>query len=345
MDSALTRELARWWAEINASQFEGAMRPPSLLIDDSERRWGSWRRTSRTLSLSERLIDEHPWQVVVEVLRHEMAHQYVDEVLGIHDETAHGPAFRKVCAERAIDGRAVGSPEVTPEVSRIQRRVEGLLALADSENEYEARAAMSMAHRLMRKHNIELGAASSQEDYSFRQLGSVRRRTPAHEQILAGLMGQHFFVQPIWVVAYDRKADARGRVLEICGRPENIEIADHVHTFMLATCERLWSEHKRAQGITSNRDRRRYLQGVMIGFGERLSGEAKAAEETGLVWSGDAGLQTWVGTRYRHLRSGRRTRMTVDETWGAGRADGQQVVWRRPVTKKGRGIRGLLGLK
>ena len=57
-----------------------------------------------SLRLATRLVHDEPWQVVIEVLRHEMAHQYVDEVLRIHDESAHGPAFRKVCAERSIDG-------------------------------------------------------------------------------------------------------------------------------------------------------------------------------------------------------------------------------------------------
>ena len=37
--------------------------------------------------------------------------------------------------------------------------------------------------------------------------------------------------------------------------------------------------------------------------------------------------------------------MTVDSTWVAGRAAGQKVVWRKPVTKKAGGIRGLLGLR
>jgi len=270
-----------------------------------------------------------------------MAHQYVDEVLQVRDETAHGPAFRKVCAERSIDGRAVGTPSVPDEMSGIMRKIEGLLALAESENEHEAKLAMSTAHRLLRKHNIRL--ANSSEPYGFQQVGQVRGRTSAHEKILAGILGQHFFVQPIWVVAYDSNKDVRGRVLELCGRPENLDIAAHVHGFMLETCDSLWRAHKKRFGITSNRDRRRFLQGVMIGFNERLNGEARDCEERGLVWVGDAGLDDWVGNRYPHIRSGRRTRMRMTEAWRAGRSAGQKVVWRKPVSSKKRGIRGLLG--
>ena len=65
----MLRELARWWSEINEGQFEGAMRPPSLLVDATSRRMGCWERQARTLHLSARLIEQHPWREVIEVLR------------------------------------------------------------------------------------------------------------------------------------------------------------------------------------------------------------------------------------------------------------------------------------
>lgn len=344
MNSALSRELARWWAEINQNEFKGAMRPPSLLVDQAERRLGCWQRSTRTIHLAERLIEEHPWGEVIEVLRHEMAHQYVDEVLKVHDETAHGPAFRRVCSERSIDARAAGSLAPSPRAASVMRKIEGLLALAGSTNENEAQSAMTLAHRMMRKHNIAAKDSDEPERYGFVQLGCIRRRTPTHEKILAGLLGQHFFVQPVWVQAYMPDADDRGRVLEVCGRPENRAIAEYVHGFLLETCERLWGHHKAKHGIHGNRDRRRYLQGVMMGFHEKLNQDATAAQETGLVWVGDAGLSSWVGQRYPRLRSGRRTLVHTDGAWAAGRAAGKQVVLKRAVTKRGLGIRGFLGL-
>ncbi len=344
MTSGLLRELARWWSEINEGQFEGAMRPPSLLVDATSRRMGCWERQARTLHLSARLIEHHPWREVIEVLRHEMAHQYVDEVLGVHDETAHGPAFRAVCEARSIDGRASGALTEDPAAAAVMRKVEALLALAGSDNEHEAKAAMGTAHRLMRKHNIAAVGCPSQDAFSFIQLGTVRRRSPAHEKILAGILGAHFFVQPIWVEAFDSATGVRGRTLEVCGRKENLTIAQHVHSYMLETCERLWASYKKANGITANRDRRRFLQGVMVGFHEQLKDDAEVCEETGLVWKGDAGLEDWVSRRFPQLRSGRRTRMQTNGAWAAGRAAGQKVIWRKPLESAGRGIRGLLGL-
>ena len=319
------------------------MRPPSLLVDETQVRLGCWESRTRTLRLSRTLIESQPWTVVIEVLRHEMAHQYVDEVLKIQDETAHGPAFRRVCEERSIDGRARGMPAVDPHAERILRKVEGLLGLADSDNQHEAQAAMNAAHRLMRKHNIRAAELHKDDHFEFLQIGKVRKRNTAHERILAGILGAHFFVHPIWVVAYDRKSQTRGRVLELCGRPENLQIAEHVHRFLLETGERLWKTHKREHGITKNKERRRYLQGVMIGFHEKLEGEAKVCEETGLVWVGDAGLDSWVKGRHPTLRAGRRNRMQMTDAWKSGRAAGQRLIWRRPVQQRtSTGVKGLL---
>ncbi|MEC8191867.1 MAG: DUF2786 domain-containing protein [Myxococcota bacterium] len=342
VNPALTRELSRWWADINRSQFGGAMRPPSLLVDESSRRLGCWDGATRTIQLSGSLIAQRPWSDVIEVLRHEMAHQYVDEVLGVQDETAHGPAFRRVCEQRAILSCAAADLNPSAPAAAVMRKIRALLSLAESDNENEAKSAMTMAHRLMRKHNIRAAGANESGEFAYRQLGTPRRRTPAHEKILAGLLGRHFFVQPVWVHAYMPTVDARGRVLEVCGRPENLAIAEYVHGFMLETCERLWLFHKSRHGITGNRDRRRYLQGVMLGFQDSLDTEAVRSEETGLVWVGDARLVQWLGRRHPHLRSSRPTTVRVTGAFEAGHAAGQRVVLRRAVAQQSPGMRGLL---
>jgi hypothetical protein len=53
-----------------------------VALSDSERRLGEWNRAQRTISISRRLVVQQPWGVVREVLKHEMAHQYVFEILG-----------------------------------------------------------------------------------------------------------------------------------------------------------------------------------------------------------------------------------------------------------------------
>ena len=280
--------------------------------------------------------------MVLEVLRHEMAHQYVDEVLGVRDETAHGPQFRRVCRDRAIDARAAGTPqdvgsEKTP---AILRKIHALLALADSPNRHEAESAMRTAHKLMRRYNVDAAPGH----YGFRQLGNPSGRVPGHHRILAGILGEHFFVQPIWVFAWDPQRSARGRVLEICGRSENLEIASHVHGFVLETAERMWRAHRSDTGLSGNRHRRTFLQGVMVGFHEQLQSQAKACEESGLVWVGDADLVDYVARRHPRQISGRGRSAASSPAYAAGKRAGRKLVLRRPVSGGGQARgRRLLG--
>src|SRR5690606_31547415 len=147
---------------------------------------------------------EMSWGAVVEVLKHEMAHQYVDEVLGNCDETAHGPAFRRVCAERGIDARANGAPnadaaEASNEERAALEKIARLLTLASSPNEHEAQAAMAAAQRLMLKYNLEVSAKTDARDYCFRHLGKPTGRVYEAPRILALILSEHFFVETIWV--------------------------------------------------------------------------------------------------------------------------------------------------
>lgn len=336
LENALLRELAREWARLNERLFDGALEPPGLGLHDRESPLGAWDRRTRSLRLARSLLTHEPWAVTVEVLKHEMAHQYVHEVLGCTEETAHGPAFRETCQRLGIDAAAAGLPEaVDPDSPRARalRKVQGLLALAESPNPHEAEAALNAAHRLMRRHNIAWSATASRGAYGFVQVGPVKKRFQAHEKLLAGILGQHFFVQALWALSLDPWTLERGRVLEICGTPENLAIAEHVHAYVLQTAERLWRQHKRQHRLPNNRSRRRFLSGVMVGFHDRLSEEATECEETGLIWQGDADLQDWVGRRHPHLVRGRGPRMKADATWSHGRAAGRQITVHRPVTE------------
>jgi len=336
LERALLEELQLWWEGLNGRLFGGEMHSPVLALRDTGRQLGSWERHSRQLSLSRQHVHSANWGEVIEVLKHEMAHQFVDEVLGVNDETAHGPTFRAVCAERGIDGRAAGTVEDghegTHTRSRVVARIQKLLALAESPERHEAEAAMRTARRLLLKHNLSVAEARSETRYTWQQLGKPSGRVPTHERILAGLLGQHFFVSCVWVHAFDPARGRRGRLLEIAGTPENLEIASWVHGWLLETAERLWRDHKRIRSLRGDSARRRFLQGVMVGFHEKLQQENAACAETGLVWRGDAALADWVDQRHHRLRAGRRARVHTDATWHDGRAAGQRIVLSKPVT-------------
>jgi hypothetical protein len=333
LEGALVRELQRAYRQLNESLFGGALRPAILELSSAHSWLGRWCSPTRTLEVGRALALEKPWVVVIEVLKHEMAHQYVDEVLGDTDQ-GHGPTFRCVCKRLGIDSKASGVPEPGSgeEEERVLSRVARLLALADSPNENEAQAAMSAAQRLMLRYNIDQAQARSRERcYGFRQVGRITGRVSEAERILAGLLVNHFFVDAIWVTAYQPRLGKPGSVLEICGTEANLAMADYVHAFMTHTAQGLWEAHQRANRITSNRDRQTFLAGVMVGFHERMASEKSMHEGAGLVWKGDADLEKYLRRRHPHVRKIRVQGNPRTEARERGKEAGRDIVLRKPV--------------
>ncbi|WP_394829260.1 DUF2786 domain-containing protein [Pendulispora albinea] len=340
LETALVRELIAVWKQINASYFRQALSPPTIELTRSETVLGRWTQGTRTLEISRPLLLAQPWGIVVEVLKHEMAHQYVSEVLGVADETPHGPAFRETCRRHGIDARAAGMPEragaskadpafTDAREARVVERIARLLALAESPNEHEAQAATLAAQRLMLKYNLESRAVP--RDYGFKHVGKPSGRVGESDRILAMVLGKYFFVEVIWVPVYRPAEGKRGSVLEICGTPSNLAIAEYVHAFLTHTSERLWLEHRRAHGIEQNRDRRTFLSGVMAGFADRLAREASTHKEAGLVWVKDGDLHGYFRRRHPYIRNVRYAGNRKNETFSHGREAGRRIILRRGV--------------
>src|SRR5438874_1745456 len=106
--AALVRALRREYDLINWNHLRDALRPPSIVLSDAESRLGQWTADDRTIEIGKSLALGHPWGVVVEVLKHEMAHQYAHEVLDARGERAHGEAFKRACELLNIDPAASG---------------------------------------------------------------------------------------------------------------------------------------------------------------------------------------------------------------------------------------------
>jgi hypothetical protein len=331
LEAALLHELREQYLLLSSAHFRNALRLPQLELVPTRARLGRWAESTRTIELSRPLVLEGPWGAVVEVLKHEMAHQYVTEVLGEREETAHGPRFRAVCERLGIDAAAAGMPDAPPPASseqarRVGERIARLLALAESPNVHEAEAAMAAAQRLLLKHNIELRDARASRGYVWRHLGRPTGRTSEAERVLSLLLGKHFFVEAIWIPVYRPLEGKRGSVLEICGSPENVEIAEYVHSYLVETAERLWREHKGRLGIRGDRDRRTFLAGVMTGMSEKLAREGKKSEEAGLVWIADGDLARYFRRRHPHVRHVRYAGQRRSEAYAHGKEAGSKIV-------------------
>lgn len=351
------RRLRHEWGLLNWGFARGKLRPPAFTVDGSTARLGAWDRATRTITVSRPLLLSQPWGSVVEVLKHEMAHQYVDEVLGLGDLPPHGAAFQRAARIFGTEPRAtcdLGLPlehdarRADLPVDARLRRARRLLALAESPNAHEAEAALAKAHELLLKYNIDAAKArgepgAGETRYAFRRLGRPTGRRGRELMILGGLLADHFFVETIWVETYDVRTGENGRVLEICGTPENVDLADHAFHELQRSGDELWRRHRAEAGVGSDRDRRRFVEGVLTGYGEKLKTQRREDEQTrALVWLGDPGLDAFFRKRHPRVRSDYYS-VSGGEAFAAGREAGRQLKLRRALGGGGDGGGGHAG--
>ena len=306
-------EIARWLLPQSHAK---RLRPPTFALSDAETTWGGWLGELRELRIGRRLVWEHPWYAVVDVLRHEMAHQVAHEILGGRGEGPHGPGFRQACgwlgvAPRTSDtyptlDQLVAGREELGEEDRIRLRIQKLLALAESPNQHEAERALAKAQELMARHNVDLIGRGAARDYLSIRLGEAKQRHGRDTQILSGILGQYYLVRPIWVPGYDPQSGAVGKVLEISGTAMNVRLAHYVYDFVRQFCDREWRVFSagRRLGRTGRRD---FAIGILTGFAKKLGEEtAHAAPQIrDLVRSGDPGLDGYVERRFPRLSTRR----------------------------------------
>jgi hypothetical protein len=326
-DSAWLLDL---WSAYNRSLFRKQLRPPLLAITDDETRLGLWSASDRTISISRAALRRDDPAFVLDVLRHEMVHQYVSEVLRATDETPHGPAFRRVAAQvgAIIDAESAPSEEQTPAL----RRARKLLALAGSPNRAEAEAAMAAARRIMAREARDVSDAATSPEMLSARLGAPTGRRSAWAIALSSLLVRHFQVFGIWITVPAAGRASPPRVFEILGRPADVTFAAWVHDFLTATADRLWRAHRRETGLTSDAERQRFLAGVMLGFSDKLHEQDAGFAAEGLVVARAAEVDAFARARYPHVRSGRAGSVRGTKGFRDGRAAGRTIVLNRPVT-------------
>jgi hypothetical protein len=314
---------------------------PLFRIGRHSTRLGEWDPLTRTITIAETHILSNPWTDVIATLKHEMAHQFVSEVMGIPDAAPHGAEFQKACAIFRVHARASARPgelgsidESEAERDRMLARVRDLLRLATSPNEHEAASAMRMAHKYLLKYNLDLAQLDRRLSYETRYLGKVAQRVQEWEYILANILQEHFFVQVIHYSSYDALAVKEGTVLEVIGTRENLDGAEYAYHFVRNNAERLWLDHRRAHpGMGGSK--LQYLAGLLRGFQRKLAEEKKGfEEERGLVWKGDPGLDEHVRHLHPRLRRISCGGVSRGDSFRAGEQDGRKMTIHRGVEER-----------
>ena len=334
-------------------------KPTIIKIVETKSAWGQWDPFLRTISLSKRLIREHSWDVVLEILKHEMAHQYVTDCMGLVNETAHGISFKVACERVGVApwaARATGEiPEIIPtlrervlsrEDERLLDRVAKLLSLAQSTNEHEALLAMERVRELYAKHNFaKLRQSDSAEAMDSMFVTRHKKKTDATETKILSILSSHFRVCVIHTHLYDSKVCTRFKAAEIMGRRENILMAEFVYHFLAQQCGSLWVAHKKLTKCPGSR-RRSYQLGILAGFNNKLVQTQKldevastalgmtSKEVMALIKMDKSEIDTFVGMRYPRISNKSWGTGSVDrESFESGQTAGRSLNLNKPMAK------------
>lgn len=334
------------WRALDSAK-QPLIRRPIFAIKDLKNQWGNWSSQKREIALSRQLVLNYPWDSVRDVLLHEVAHQIAHELFGASAQTPHGTAFHQACELLRIHPAA--SADYRPLHERLLHahssvydrrllRIKKLLALAESQNRFEAEAAMTKAHELIARHNIELYHAEDRRQFLSIFLGSPALRHPREDYHLANLLQDFYFVCGIWVPAYVMEKHKMGRVLEISGTAQNLQMADYVHDFIRTFIGAQWRTYNRNKGL--NRFRKTdFAVGIIEGFRDKLESNikrTKAPQNTlALIQKKDPQLKKYYRFRYPHTASIQKAASRQDaRILKDGKKVGQKLIIARGVCER-----------
>jgi hypothetical protein len=341
-----------------------SMAPAALRLEPLGRDWGRYEPQNRCIVLSLDLLQQYPWDVVLEVLKHEMAHQWLHEKLdGVGAAAPHGRLFAEACRRLAVaDWAASASGDLPtelgrradaadPQTRRLLDKVQKLLALAGSSNEHEAALAMQRVREISARHALVRADLAEAPPQTYQMLHRKRRRLDRLEGLVVGILSKYFGVQALYTSQYDAADLQVYKAVEISGTAEQVAFAEYVYKFLHQQVVEL-AEINRWKWTGSRRGKASYQQGILGGFADKLAQQqvqppesmpaARAAQLMRLGEAQAAAYRNWRHPRVRSFGWGRQTLSAA--SYAAGEADGHDLVLHRPLeaaaTSRGRLLTG-----
>ena len=262
-----------WDYRVNLSQ-------PVIEIFDSKKYLGQWVGEFRTIKISSHLIKKYSWDVVIHILKHEMAHQIVDEIFQCNE--MYGEMYRKACDKigvpeefRSASGdfpdsvrRFIGK-RFDSDNAKMLEKVRKLFSLAKSPNENEAFLAMKKAHELIEKHNIQRIEKGDGSRYVYEIITHNKKRTENYQRRICSILRDFYFVDIVHSFQFDPESCQTYKTIEILGTPENVKIAKYVYFFLMSQLDSMWNAYK-TKNRSGNNMKRSYWLGVLKGFQKKL---------------------------------------------------------------------------
>jgi len=324
---------------------------PLFRLSDMKGKWGYWSGERNEICMSRALVLNHSWDSVCDVLLHEIAHQFTDQILGISNEPPHGPGFKRACHLLRANPKASGNytlldqkvlDDSAASEDKIMVRIKKLMALAQSNNQNEAEAAMAKAHEFIKKYNIDILERDGNRHFISVFIGKPALRHFQEYYDLSFLLQEFYFIYGIWMPAYVMDKGKMGRVLEISGTVQNVKIASYVHDFVQRFIDSQWDKYNK-DGRLSRYRRTDFAMGIIRGFHSKLRRQNnKVKDEFALIKIEDPLLKEYTAYRYPRVtnisgKAVRRDKSVLKD----GIDIGKELVISKGISKKG-GKKGLL---
>lgn len=324
---------------------------PVIVIRPLISRLGSYDHNLRTITIAEELVQKHSWQIVLEVLKHEMAHQIVAEIYQSDD--LHGALFLQACERLGMEEWAKRASMTLPgpadasatdgDSENITRRIQKLLALADSPNQHEALLAMQKVHELIERYNVAEISAERPSNFGTLLIEPKRKRIEAYQAKIASILSAHYFVQIVYSSLYDAKDLCEYKVIEILGTSKNVQFAEYVYWFLHNNLRIFWNDYRANHALKGPRSRNSFYLGVLNGFEDKLcamrearaDAVAKPRENAPLVVA-ERKLEGFVAYKHPRLYSmSSRRSFFDDKTYRDGKKQGQQLNLHQGIQTQG----------
>ncbi|MBF0103642.1 MAG: DUF2786 domain-containing protein [Desulfobacterales bacterium] len=362
LEKKIIRGLAyEWYHTVEhylPNQFQKQIRLPIFSISDLQNKWGYWSKEKRLITINRNLVLNYPWDTIREVLRHEIAHQFTDEVLHSVEPRPHGRDFHFACDLLRANPNA--SDQFVPLHDLLKHdhshainsndtmlmRIQKLMALAGSSNIHEAESAMAKAHELIKKYNIEIMDQGIIRQYCSIFLEKPGLRHPKERNPLAILLEEFYFVVCMWTPAYVIEKEKMGKALEISGTLSNIKIASYVYDFINHFIDMKWNEYNKEKRL--NRYRKSdFACGIIRGFRSKLTQQQQMQKESNpfnpshkyntckdVMNFVQKEMKTYISHRYPRIASRRRHYYSDQSVIEDGKAIGEQLIISKGIEEK-----------
>lgn len=338
---------------------------PLILVEPMGNALGCFDAADQSIHIAEGLIQKHTWDIVFEILKHEVAHFFADYYCGSrgHDQFFHKACERIFVADWARKARVDPGISIethryhkpTEQEAQILRKIEKLLALAGSSNEHESLAAMRKVQELQLKFNLNRVRENQTERFDYIIINHRKKRLELYQRRICGILINFFQVRVINSHLYDAYAKTEYRVCEVLGTPRDIKIAEYVYWFLYNNLPILWRQYQEVNPWVQAKSKGSFYLGVIDGFYENLKQPRDKVRSTpsqqsdldykGLMVIKDKQLENYVNKRYPSLRTStdQSNRFFDSSSYSAGQVEGKNLRLHKGIAHNHNGFGGYLG--